>query len=188
MKIKLKPVGVILRPIFASIGQLSLYVLGLMTVLLPFILMIGWDSWERWQESYYQKDFTEQHAVAHEDGGYAVEKSSQTTCFPAKKVEQTETSLRFTPLKSNTFFPDSTAWADITAWDYDSDGHWDEIFFCGYPEKSYGANSIKLGTDPNDWASWQWSPCRYDAEHGIAMIDGCAIEHALDLVQKYENM
>ena len=192
MTIRLKPVGTILRPLGSALGKglkgIGIFLVVLLAIFGPFALMIGFDRWEKWESSYFQKDFTEQHAVAHEDGGYAVEKSSLTTYFPASKEAQTRTSLRFTPLKSNTFFPDSTSWSGITAWDYDSDGIWDEVFFCGYPENSYGANSIKLGTDPKDWATWEWSPCRFDAEHGVAMIDGCAIEHALDLVQKYENM
>ena len=192
MKIKLKPVGVILRPVGRFGWEIGKHLLAFLIVLLvtigPIAIGVAYDRWERWQDSYFQKDFTEQHAVAHEDGGYAVEKQSLTTYFPASKKVQTKTSLELKPLKTNTFFPDSTAWGGIKVWDYNSDGHWDAIFFCGYPESANGCNSILLGKDPKDWLSWKWSPCRYDAEHGVAMIDGCAIEHALDLVQKYENM
>lgn len=47
----------------------------------------------------------------------------------------------------------------VTGHDYDGDGEWDEIFYCGIPESTYGCNSIIIKTnfDP------VWEPCPKDS-------------------------
>ncbi len=56
-----------------------------------------------------------------------------------------------------------TTYVGITGHDYNGDGFWDRVFYCGYPESTNGCNSVTLEYN-HDVKSWE--PCPAD-EHKI---------------------
>lgn len=48
--------------------------------------------------------------------------------------------------------------AGITGHDYDSDGRWDRILYCGYPQQSNGCNSMLIDED----GTMTFEPCAAD--------------------------
>lgn len=77
---------------------------------------------------------------------------------------QVERIIHLYPTANNNIFPDEIAtYAAITGHDYDGDGFWDRVFYCGYPESINGCNSVTLEYNHNIKS---WEPCPAD-EHKV---------------------
>jgi len=64
------------------------------------------------------------------------------------------------PLPVNYIWQGNTAiYLGITGHDYNADGKWDRVFYCGYPEKTNGCNSVTLDAKGRITA---WEPCAAD--------------------------
>ncbi|MAF80594.1 hypothetical protein CL628_01125 [bacterium] len=50
------------------------------------------------------------------------------------------------------------SWVSITGHDYNDDGNWDRVFYCGMRDTKYGCNSVIMTRD----GRWTWSPCPAD--------------------------
>ncbi len=77
----------------------------------------------------------------------------------------------------------------ITGLDYNADGTWDRIFYCGYPERINGCNSVMLDGNGRMIA---WDPCGLD-EDGLAPFTPkevktaiTALNEALDSIHQPE--
>jgi len=158
--------------------------MGFGALALVFLLLIGLVKFIQWQEErshYHQVAYNQVKTYIPIDGGYHVSKESLTTAYNNGDTI-THRSIRLIPTKINTFFADSTGLEDITLWDNNNDGKWDELFICGYPTSKYGANSIVLGKDIEDWQNWTWSPCPADKD--MKPFDACTIQHILDIIKQ----
>ena len=54
----------------------------------------------------------------------------------------------------------SPSYVGITGHDYNDDGRWDRVFYCGYPEVTNGCNSFYI--DPS--GELVWEPCPADED------------------------
>jgi|GEM_PF-6817525 len=157
---------------------------GVFVLAILFGLFIGSIKFFQWlneRESCHQTAHQEITKYVPADGGYYATLETTTSTYGDGDIV-TRKSLRFIPTKTNTFFADSTGLEDITFWDVENDGKWDEVFLCGYPTSIYGANSIVLGDDPEDWSSWKFETCPADKD--MKPFDACTIQHVMELIKQ----
>ncbi|MEI6672211.1 MAG: hypothetical protein WCL02_02365 [bacterium] len=160
--------------------QTGLGCLGVAVVFLSLLVgLVKFIQWKEYRASYHQIAHNETIKYIAVDGGYYTKLESTTYAY-GNGDTITKRSLRFIPAKTNTFFADSTGLEDITFWDYENDGKWNEVFLCGYPTHKYGANSVIFNGGIHDWQKWEWSPCRGD--ENMKPIDACAINHTIGLI------
>ena len=88
-----------------------------------------------------------------DDGDFRVEISE--TREPGQPFKHI---VHLNPLKNNILFPEALSYQSITGHDYDNDGKWDQIFYCGFPNANYGCNSWRLGSGSEK----KYEPCPGD--------------------------
>lgn len=73
---------------------------------------------------------------------------------------QLERIMHLRPTLDNSIWNGETAsYLGITGHDYDGDGYWDRVFYCGYPNNANGCNSVMVKWN-HDITGWE--PCPAD--------------------------
>jgi len=151
---------------------------------LIFLIFVGLVKWSRWQEKRSQSHEINASKVTmylSADGGYYFTRETVTHVYGSGDTVTTR-SLRLIPAKNNTFFGDSTTFTDISVWDYTTDGKWDKMFLCGYPNDANGCNAILFNGELQDWRQWEWDPC--PADENMKPFDGAVVTHVVGLIKE----